>query len=58
MERRLRYMFRITAIAGAMALPAGAVTLTPANVEVVKAAETATSGVTSFAAQEMSDFLG
>ena len=39
MERRLRYMFRITAIAGAMALPAGAVTLTPANVEVVKAAE-------------------
>ena len=58
MENRLRHVFGIAAVAGAMALPAGAVTLTSANVEVVKATETASSGVTVFAARELSDFLG
>ena len=58
MESRLTCVFCSAVIAGAMALPAGAVTLTPANVEVVKATETASSGVTAFAAKELSDFLG
>ena len=58
MESRLTCVFCSAVIAGAMALPAGAVTLTPTNVEVVKAAEAASSGVTAFAAQELSDFLG